>query len=77
MTPSVTCRFFVDFLPAAAGVKAASLIVESDATAQPIINIAITGTGVAKTDTGNGSGSENNSGGGSGGGCFIKTVLDH
>ncbi|RJP46902.1 MAG: peptidase M4 family protein [Desulfobacteraceae bacterium] len=70
MTPSGNCRLFVDFLPAAAGVKAASLIVESDATTQPIINIAINGTGVAKTDTGNGDKS------GGGGGCFVKTVLD-
>jgi bacillolysin len=72
MTPSGTCRLFVDFLPAAAGMKAASLIVESDATSQPIINIAITGTGVAKTDTGDGDNNDN----GSGGGCFIKTVLN-
>jgi Zn-dependent metalloprotease len=67
LSPSGTCRLFVDFMPVAAGSKTALLILESDDSDQPIINIAITGTGVVEAD-------DDGNNGDSGGGCFIKNA---
>ena len=69
LSPSATCRFFVDFRSGSLGEKPATLLVNSDDPDASTMSVRITGTGVDPSFQ-----PAVKSGGGGGGGCFIGSA---
>jgi photosystem II stability/assembly factor-like uncharacterized protein len=74
LTESMSCTFNIVFSPKEAGVRTASVNIESDDSVVASYSLSLSGSGI-EANSGGGGGGGASGGGGGGGGCFIGTIV--